>query len=814
MSGEFGPRQIRLLASFDGAADIDVRSATKVPLNQWTHVALTWDGSGTATNVHMYLDGVEVVYDTRNNGLGNRVSDAAQYFNIATQGNSPTSLPAVMDDVRIYNRALTQAEILTIYNSDDIIPPLISNVAISGIDAAAATVTWTTDELSDSQVEYGLTSSLGNASTLDTGLVTSHSVTLTSLSPSTTYSYRVKSRDANGNLGVSSIATFTTAAPDLTPPTISGVAVSSITLTSAVVMWTTNESADTQVFYGTSPTALNNFSTLDTSLVANHTVNLSGLVQATTYYYSVRSKDSSGNLATSPVASFSTVVPSTAMGACAAQPAPGAATLSAAIAAASAGDVICLSKGTYAETAVMTIDKSLSIQCQPETIIKQNTAGATLFSIIANKVNLISCTLDHSSAAGTILDLARTGGNNDVLLDGVIIQNAADTASAGLIRVLNGFKRLTIRQLQCLSCVNRVIYLQSGTSGASSDVTIEKSYLEFNKSGDNAAIYFYLPNGAGDVFNARLIDNTIIGDGSSCITATSGGAGNFYNMLVAHNDCRNSAIAGSVPYKLYNLYDSSVVANRYTPGTVGFGTSGILMAGGDNNAITGNTLNVGGNVGAATGIGIELSDVARVSVTGNSIRNYGIGGVHPVGIALDTVTANMNDITISGNSIYSTQAATNARTTCILALAFADSTVISRVSITGNTCFGPGTGGLGSDGIAIWATGAGASTNNIMVQGNILHNFTSGIRTNAGSTLTRIGINTYSSVTTNIDLNGGTATIMDTAGTSFTNATLPATANLLDGSTVYCSDCMIANPCVGNGTGAIAKYLNGVKVCN
>lgn len=30
----------------------------------------------------------------------------------------------------------------------------------------------------------------------------------------------------------------------------------------------------------------------------------------------------------------------------------------------------------------------------------------------------------------------------------------------------------------------------------------------------------------------------------------------------------------------------------------------------------------------------------------------------------------------------------------------------------------------------------------------------------------------------------------------------------------YCSDCTIANPCAGSGTGAIAKRLNGVWVCN
>lgn len=35
-----------------------------------------------------------------------------------------------------------------------------------------------------------------------------------------------------------------------------------------------------------------------------------------------------------------------------------------------------------------------------------------------------------------------------------------------------------------------------------------------------------------------------------------------------------------------------------------------------------------------------------------------------------------------------------------------------------------------------------------------------------------------------------------------------------NGAFVYCSDCTIANPCAGSSTGAFAKRLNGVWVCN
>lgn len=43
---------------------------------------------------------------------------------------------------------------------------------------------------------------------------------------------------------------------------------------------------------------------------------------------------------------------------------------------------------------------------------------------------------------------------------------------------------------------------------------------------------------------------------------------------------------------------------------------------------------------------------------------------------------------------------------------------------------------------------------------------------------------------------------------------LPSGGAAINGMTLYCSTCTIANPCASGGTGAIAKRLNGVWVCN
>lgn len=90
--------------------------------------------------------------------------------------------------------------------------PVVSATASGGITATSATVTWTTSEISNSQVEYGLTTVYGNLTALDSSMVLSHSVTISGLTASTLYHYRVRSRDGAGNLGIGADGTFTTSA--------------------------------------------------------------------------------------------------------------------------------------------------------------------------------------------------------------------------------------------------------------------------------------------------------------------------------------------------------------------------------------------------------------------------------------------------------------------------------------------------------------------------------------------------------------------------------------------------------------------------
>ena len=59
------------------------------------------------------------------------------------------------------------------------------------------------------------------------------------------------SSDRSGNLTTSGDFTFTTAAPDTTPPVICGVAAPAPARSAATVTWSTDEAADGRVEYGT-----------------------------------------------------------------------------------------------------------------------------------------------------------------------------------------------------------------------------------------------------------------------------------------------------------------------------------------------------------------------------------------------------------------------------------------------------------------------------------------------------------------------------------------------------------------------------------
>ncbi len=131
------------------------------------------------------------------------------------------------------NEATSEGNLTTRAISDST-PPTISAIN-ANVTESSAVITWVTDEPATSQVEYSVEG--GNTSTTpeDTNLTTTHSIALSNLDSSTTYSYTIISKDAASNAATSPGGhTFTTEssipvgsnvgdrAPDFTVQNLSG----------------------------------------------------------------------------------------------------------------------------------------------------------------------------------------------------------------------------------------------------------------------------------------------------------------------------------------------------------------------------------------------------------------------------------------------------------------------------------------------------------------------------------------------------------------------------------------------------------------
>ncbi len=242
------------------------------------------------------------------------------YIQLAIAAGAPAGMASVgianivASDPNAFSVAITGTNGgVQVLASADTTAPVISAVSSYGITTSGATIMWATNEPADGQVEYGTSTSYGSSTALDGTRTNSHLQNLAGLAAGTLYHYRVKSRDAAGNLATSNDYTFsTTAVVDTTPPTITAVSSSGIKATGATINWMTNEAADGQVEYGTTAT-YGTSTALNSTRTTSHSQALTGLTAGTLYHYRVKSKDAAGNPAVSGDYTFTTASASDSM---------------------------------------------------------------------------------------------------------------------------------------------------------------------------------------------------------------------------------------------------------------------------------------------------------------------------------------------------------------------------------------------------------------------------------------------------------------------------------------------------------------------
>ena len=188
--------------------------ANAITLNQWQFVAVTWDGSATAANAHIYVNGNEVGYSVADNAVGTRASDIGKALYI---GNNPAlsrTFKGNIDDVKVYNRVLSASEITNLYsnggNGGAVIPPPVSdttapsvptNLQASVVSTSQINLSWTASTDNTAVTGYNI---YRNGTKIATATSTSYSNT--GLTASTTYSYTVSAYDAAGNTSAQTTA--------------------------------------------------------------------------------------------------------------------------------------------------------------------------------------------------------------------------------------------------------------------------------------------------------------------------------------------------------------------------------------------------------------------------------------------------------------------------------------------------------------------------------------------------------------------------------------------------------------------------------
>ncbi|MBI2609940.1 fibronectin type III domain-containing protein [Candidatus Giovannonibacteria bacterium] len=279
-------------------------SATAISSSQ---INLSWTASTDAVGVtgyKIYRSGVQIATSntTSYSDTGLAPSTAYSYtvsaFDAAGNNSSQSTSAS----------ATTQPASVPV----DTTAPVISGISSSGITSSSANILWNTNEMSTHQVEYGPTASYGQLTTENTAMMTSHSETISNLQSGSTYNFRVKSKDAAGNLAISLNSSFKTLnAPDNIPPNaISNLSSSEIQTNSLKLSWTSpadppsNSAADKyDIRYSMSLLGESNWQQATrvtgepapASPGANQSYILAGLAPQTTYYIAIKSSDAKNN---------------------------------------------------------------------------------------------------------------------------------------------------------------------------------------------------------------------------------------------------------------------------------------------------------------------------------------------------------------------------------------------------------------------------------------------------------------------------------------------------------------------------------------
>jgi glucose/arabinose dehydrogenase len=189
----------------------NVAGTAQLALNIWTHLATTYDGA----NLRLYVNGAQVATKAQTGSI------IASTGALRIGGNSLWGewFGGLIDEVRIYNRALTAAEIQTDMTTavapDNVPPSTPTGLTQTGRTENSVSLAWNASNDNVGVTGYGLY--LGGVSK---GSSPTTSATIGGLACSSTSTAAVDAADAAGNRSGQTSITVTTSPCDTTPPTV------------------------------------------------------------------------------------------------------------------------------------------------------------------------------------------------------------------------------------------------------------------------------------------------------------------------------------------------------------------------------------------------------------------------------------------------------------------------------------------------------------------------------------------------------------------------------------------------------------------
>lgn len=266
--------------------NIDIADVSVKNTESWK-LAISWE---EPSDIGSGVDSYQIYHAESEGGTYSKVASTSGIAFVDTGLEQITHYYKVRacDDV---NNCGAFSEIVSLYPTGKYTEPatIASGPSVSLITTKSATIGWSTDRTSDSKVQYGKSS--GNyfsEEPSNSEQVTDHEIKLSNLSPGTTYHYRARWTDEDGNTGLSGEKSFKTDPA----PTVVDPKAKSVGLTSAILEFTAKGASKVKIYYGLTE-AFGSIKEISTSEAeTTYTTSIEDLLDGTKYFYKINTVDS------------------------------------------------------------------------------------------------------------------------------------------------------------------------------------------------------------------------------------------------------------------------------------------------------------------------------------------------------------------------------------------------------------------------------------------------------------------------------------------------------------------------------------------